>query len=251
MFRLLILASLLSLVAFGQKASNDADGRTTPVLVEIFTAEGCATCPNAERTLEFLRREQPVPGAEIVTLAFHVDYFDRFGWKDRFASREFTVRQELYAKRFRIGEIYTPQMVVDGRAEFSGTETGLATSAVLEAAKRPKGKIDLTLDGEVVKVLVSDLPRHKDAVVYFAITEDGLETEVSSGANRGRKLRHSSVVREFRVIGGIRKKELRFDAAIQMPETGPRRSARRLIAFVQETATGRVIGVGIRPDQPK
>lgn len=241
--RILIAVFLFSTVALGQGISSRADVRPTPVLVELFTAEGCPTCPNAESSLAFLKREQPVPGVEIVTLAFHVDYFDRFGWKDRFASPEFTKRQELYAKRFKIGEVYTPQMIVDGRAEFAGTETGLATNAVLAAAKEPKGRIDLTLDGDVLSLSIIDLPKHKDSAVYLAVTEDGLETEVASSANRGRKLRHSSVVREFREIGRIRKRDARFDGAARLPRIGEK--PQRYVVFVQESLGSAVLAVGM------
>lgn len=246
MIRLLINVLLFSAFALGQDVPNAGRGASTPVLVELFTAEGCATCSNADDALEFLRREQPVPGAEIVTLAFHVDYFDRFGWKDRFASREFTARQEWYAKRLRIGEVYTPQMIVDGRAEFPGIETGLATNAVLAAAKDPKGKVDLTLDGDVLKIVISDLPRQKDSAVFLAVTEDGLETDVSASTNRGRKLRHASVVREFRELGQIGKRDARSELSVDLKALGiPRGPGRRFVVFAQESQGGRIILVGL------
>src|SRR5215212_735890 len=104
-----------------QPAATQTDPRSRPaVLVELFTSEGCSSCPPADRNLAFLENQQPVTKAEIVTLAFHVDYWDRLGWKDRFSSPLFSRRQEDYAQAFKLDSNYTPQMIVDGKTEFVG-----------------------------------------------------------------------------------------------------------------------------------
>src|SRR3954452_9345022 len=105
-------------------------GSATPVVVELFTSEGCSDCPPADTLLEKLIAAPPVGGVEIIGLGEHVDYWDRLGWKDRFSSAAAASRQQLYQTRFATESIYTPQMVVDGRTEFVGSDAGAARKAI-------------------------------------------------------------------------------------------------------------------------
>src|SRR5215471_21555258 len=114
------------------------------VLVELFTSEGCSSCPAADVLLERLERSQPVPGAQIVVLSEHVDYWNRIGWADPYSSSAFSARQEQYARRFRTQGPYTPQMIVDGRSEFVGSDTRLAESAIRSAIKQPRAGIRIS-----------------------------------------------------------------------------------------------------------
>jgi hypothetical protein len=108
-----------------------ADPVRRPVLVELFTSEGCSSCPPADRQLQQL-------DSEVIVLSEHVDYWDRLGWKDKFSSPAFTGRQETYVKQFGIDSPYTPQMVVDGVAQFTGGDTGRAAVEIDKAASRPR-----------------------------------------------------------------------------------------------------------------
>jgi len=118
------------------------------VLVELFTSEGCSSCPPADVLLERLERSQPVSGAQIVVLSEHVDYWNRIGWADPYSSPAFSARQEQYARHFRTQGPYTPQMVVDGRSEFVGSDARTAESAIRAATKHPKSTIHIAEDGD-------------------------------------------------------------------------------------------------------
>ncbi len=181
-----------------------------PVLVELFTSEGCSSCPPADRQLTFLETQQPVSGAEVITLAFHVDYWDRLGWKDAYSSAEFSERQNQYVQRMKLNSSYTPQMVVDGQAEFVGSNGGQATDAIAKAASA-KGRYDIKLTENNAEVEIG-LPKHESATVYLAAAEDGIVTDVKNGENGGKKLPHISVVRKLEVVGKLMSSDTMFKA---------------------------------------
>src|SRR5690348_9953601 len=136
---LLTLLPLRYLRTVGAEPRPIADAAPrTPVLVELSTSEGCSACPPAHALLEKLDRSQPVRNAQLVILSEHVDYWNDIGWKDPYSSHDFSVRQGDYAHRFRLDGPYTPQMVVDGEAQFVGSDERRAIEAIEGAAKAEK-----------------------------------------------------------------------------------------------------------------
>lgn len=219
----------------------------TPVLVELFTSEGCSSCPPADRLLTRLAADQPVPGALVVPLSLHVDYWNHLGWKDPFSSPQYTARQGAYARRFGSpGRVYTPQMVVDGRTEFIGSDERAARRAIGESAREPKAIVRVAPNATgAAHVTVADAAGGAD--VFLAVIEDGIVSEVTSGENVGRRLAHTAVARNLFAAGRVDPTG-RFDATVTV-ESG--RAARCVLAFVQERGTGRVLGVSAPADLPR
>ena len=210
----LAVLALMLLVFAGLGGSQQVPSKNqrTPVIVELFTSEGCSSCPPADALLARLDKTQPIPGVEIIALKEHVDYWDHFGWKDRFSSAQFTARQSDYRQAFGNDTIYTPQMIVDGRTEFVGSAEGRARQAILQAARTPKAAVQLEWGPRAaagaaeipLRVRIEQLgggtPGDR-AEVFLAITESNLHSDVTRGENAGRKLDHAGVVRVLRMIG--------------------------------------------------
>lgn len=238
-----VAAGCLTQPAQGQK-SNAVSGTAAriPVIVELFTSEGCSSCPPADRALKFLAEQQPVPNAEVIPLAFHVDYWDNAAWKDRFSSAAFSRRQELYVSRFGLDSSYTPEMVVDGRSEFIGNDTGKASKKIAEAANDAKGNVVLNFDGDVLKVRISGLTGHHPATVFLAITEDDITSVVNGGENGGQTFNHSSVVRSLTSLGLVEKAASTFESKTAVPavvDLKPEKA--RIVVFVQDNDSRKII----------
>jgi|SRR5580765_147854 len=224
--------------------AHSADKRQF-VLVELFTSEGCNTCPPADRVLGILQsNSQIVPGADVITLGFHVDYWDDGGWKDRFDSAEYTRRQQAYARQMRIDAPYTPQMVVDGSTEFVGSNAVKATDAITRSAAQPKATLGLKIDSDKLSVNISGLQAHTDATVYLAVAENGLSTKVGGGENTGKALQHSSVVRNLTTIGSIKGRENSLNVEKALPVNKNWKDENlKYVVFVQENKTLKILAV--------
>lgn len=183
------LAALLLLAPMASTAAPDR-----PVVVELFTSQGCSSCPPADAILARLGERDA-----IIPLAWHVDYWDRLGWPDPFAAPAHTARQRTYA-RVLGGGLYTPELVIDGRAHVVGSRARDVERAVDAAAERPRtAKITahLTRDGRTYTLRPTVTGASPGAVVLAALTESGLSTDVQRGENGGRTLTHAHVVRAF------------------------------------------------------
>lgn len=171
----------------------------TPVLVELFTSEGCSSCPAADDALARLLRSQPVEGVELVALGFHVDYWDELGWADPYGLPLSAEHQKRYAGANGDNTLFTPQMVVDGLSPFAGNEDK-ARAAATERARQPKVPLRLSapVEGDAVVVRVGlDAAPPPDTELFVALTEDGLSSQVTRGENAGRTLSHAAVVRAW------------------------------------------------------
>lgn len=244
------LALLLAVVA-----RPTAAPQSTPVVVELFTSEGCSSCPPADALLERLVTTSQAAGVQVIALGQHVDYWDRLGWKDRFSSAALTNRQQGYGTRFNNDSIYTPQMVVDGRAEFVGSDAAAAKKAIDAAAAARHGSVRIALapvssDRIAVSVSVADLPPiskgdHADVIV--AVTEDGLRSQVKSGENRGRTLAHAAVVRYMVTAGSVSGEEA-APARAEVAFGGDwQRDNLKVVAFVQERRGRTILGAAAVP----
>lgn len=247
-------ANASSTVSDARAGSNDkgATRARVPVVVELFTSEGCSSCPSADALLARMDETQPVEGAEVIALAQHVDYWNYLGWSDPFSSHEFSERQSEYAHTFGNDGVYTPQMVVDGRAEFAGGNSGRAFDAIEQAARAPKAEVLLSradaqreADAPVrLGVRVEKLPKLTDgdaADVLLAITEGGLSSDVSRGENSGLKLTHTGVVRRLTKLGELGAGAFSAETDV-MVDKGWRRENLRAVVFLQERGSRRVVG---------
>jgi hypothetical protein len=249
--------ALLLLLPLSLSAQSPAPSPRTPALVELFTSEGCSSCPPADKLLASLQREQPVANAQIIALEEHVDYWDRTGWRDRFSSSLLTERQGLYAPRLKFDDSYTPQMVVDGQAQFLGSDPSKAVASITRAAQTPKITLALTqpaVDGKRISCSVSSptgsstLPRGD---LYAALVEPTASTEVKAGENGGKHLEHVSVVRSFQRIGKIQDLG---KGAIPFKLNAPSDAAAtdmHIVVFAQLPDQGPVRGVAATTIAPK
>ncbi len=217
-----------------------------PVVVELFTSEGCSSCPAADAALRELEAAQSVPGVEVLALGQHVDYWNRLGWKDPFSATAFTERQRAYATVFGSGS-YTPQAVVNGAVEFIGSQRGHLAEAVTQAAHAPHTTVTVTPEADHLLVTVTNLPAGTPpATLLLAVTETGLSTQVGRGENGGRLLHHAAVVRMWQPLGVV-KAEGNGTFRVSVPLTlAPawHRDHLRAVVLVQENTSRRVVGAG-------
>lgn len=226
-------------------ARSKPPGTREPVLVELFTSEGCGNCPPADRQLAFLETQQPVAGADVITLGYHVDYFNDRGWKDEYSSAEYTRRQNLYSMRLGAESMYTPQMIVDGRTQFIGSDSKKANDVIVKAAAEDKPDVSVKVEGKRADVTITGLGTHTVGTVVLASAEDGLVSDVKAGNNKGRKLPHISVVRNLKPFGKVPEKATEYSGSVELPSDPAWKAENvRYVVYVQEDQSGRIIAAG-------
>ena len=232
-------ALLIALATSLGAAAGAAETSRVSVLVELFTSEGCSSCPPADAALRRLLRDQPVPGARIIALAEHVDYWDDHGWRDPFSSPSFTQRQEAYASRLPSGSVYTPQLVVGGAVHLVGSKEDEARTAIVAAATEPGGEVSASAvpEDDAMLQVTARWPAGIEAEVLVALVQDRAISRVERGENAGRTLEHVAIARAVSPVGSGAGW---FSGRVKLSGA---QEADRAVVFVQERNGGRIHGV--------
>ena len=251
--KILLISTIAFLLGVSTPPAESASHARTAVLVELFTSEGCSSCPPADAFLQKLDA-QPIAGEELIVLSEHVDYWNHIGWKDPYSSHFYSERQSAYARRLGLSDVYTPQIIVDGTSQFVGSDEALADKAFAKALTKPKITMRLTsISISATDVLLAHLETGAlqesfglhVADVYVAVALNRAESQVAHGENAGRTLTHTAVVRSIVRVGSIRQGQA-FAQDIQIKlDPGTDAHNLRLITFVQEPGQGRVIGAAM------
>jgi hypothetical protein len=225
-----------------------------PIVLELFTSQGCSSCPPADALLSEIGT-----GPDVVALAFHVDYWNDLGWADPFSQEAWTARQRNYGRAFGGGRVYTPQLVVEGKTDVVGSNRAAAERAIADARKRPsRGAVEITIAkaaapapaGSVSLVArweLVDAPA-RNLQVLLAVTESGLRTPVVRGENGGQTLASDFVVRRLENIGTVKAGPARVGSATTTvtPDRGWKSGAVRFAVLVQDPETLEIVAASVR-----
>jgi hypothetical protein len=230
-----------------------SESTRSPVVVELFTAEGCSSCPPADAFLMQLDARQPVPGAELIVLSEHMNYWND-SWPDPFASAQLTDRQEDYVHALKLSSPYTPQFIIDGTKEIRLSEPKEIESIFRAAAMSPKIPVSVAsikvepgnpahLSGEIE--VDGSAEQHK-ADVCLVLALDRIETKILRGENRGKTLAHVAVVEYLSMVGKLKPGQ-KFSQPFRVPlERELATNDARLVIFVQEAGNGKVVGATLQ-----
>ena len=232
------------------RARAGAEAEAPAVLVELFTSQGCSSCPPADRLLPHL--EEELPGGPIIALAFHVDYWDDLGWRDPFSHPAWSARQRRYARHLPDGRVYTPQLVIAGREHAVGSVRRKVRRALERArqaaAAGPRAAVSGRGRDAADRIIVSlEASSERDATAWVALVEDDLSTPVTRGENQGRALINHAVVR--RLVEGPRLTPgAPGRAELALPiDPSWRRDRLGLVAFVQDPTAMHVLAAARLP----
>ncbi len=244
--RAIFLGSIIaSALAFSASAQAPNAASPQPVLVELFTSEGCSDCPPADALLARLDTTQFVPGAHAIVLSEHVTYWDHLGWRDPFSLDLVTKRQQDYAQAFRLSDIYTPQMIVDGQAQLVGSDSSALTRAVAHASTIPKLALAIEkaqwAHGNVHFAV--RIPAGTKGTLIAVLAANETHADVTRGENAGRTLHHVAVARVFKDFGFVsadgRPIQLSTAFSNEEKQNGPL----RLIVFLVNPGNDQVLAV--------
>lgn len=245
-------------VAGRPAAATHQDGTQAKptVVLELFTSEGCSTCPPADLLLSDLQNKPVIPGVDVIAFEEHVDYWNNGGWTDIYSSHQWTERQEEYQSAFGKSRdaIYTPQLVVDGHKEIVGSRTNEVLALVVAESKQPQVAVKIVAGTpqkrtQSFTVSVASLSADSatadaaDADVMLAVSETGLHSAVKAGENAGKALQHAAVLRRLDKIGTIRTNGSAFSGTpIVKIESSWKPENLRVVVVVQERKSRRILG---------
>lgn len=240
------LLVLLSLWGFAEPASSETEkpmvvDNPHPVLLELFTSQGCSSCPPADRVLQKLDKETQSGELTVIALSYHVDYWNRLGWTDPYSSADFSQRQRNYASKINDQGVYTPQLIVQGKSGHIGSREREVRSVINEAS-RTKHQVSITaslVQEEETMLNYKLTGMATDVILNIALAEKDLENAVPRGENRGRQLSHTNVVRRLITI----KKPEASGNLIIPKEVFSQAENGKIILFVQEQENWEVLGV--------
>jgi hypothetical protein len=249
----------LAVLFFGLQAASSLSGQSPktddhPILVELFTSEGCSSCPPADAVLEKMDTLQPVAGAQLIVLSEHVDYWDHDGWKDPNSSSALSERQTAYCRALGLTSRYTPQFIVDGAIEMHADNPQQVNQVLRDANVAPQVPVrigEVIVDAgnpAVLRTLIAadgNSSEH-NADVYVVVALNRVESQVLHGENGGRRLTHVAVVQQLTKIGKLQKGKS-FEQTVQLklkPGTDPKNV--RIVALVQEPGSGKLLGAALR-----
>lgn len=226
----------------------------SPVLVELFTSEGCSSCPPADAFVVKLDASQPIAGAQLIVLSEHMDYWDSQGWADPYASAALTARQRGYVHALGLHEAYTPQLIIDGVTELRLQERQQVVPILQKAAAAPKIPVSIagvTVESGAPATLVGRVEVNGSSVqhktdIYLGLALDHVTSQVLRGENRGQTLTHVAVVESLSKIGSLSPGQT-FSQEIRVPlKPGMDPANVRTVIFAQEPGYGRVIGAAMQ-----
>ncbi len=234
-------------------ATSSPHVQGNPVLLELFTSEGCSSCPPADEFVKRLDSLQPIANAQLIVLSEHVDYWDHDGWKDPNSSAALTERQAAYERALGLSTPFTPQIIIDGSSEMRLADAKVVEKALQDAAAAPK--ISVRLDAVNVdpanpallraRVVADPNTAKHNADVYLAVALDHFDSQILRGENGGRHLTHTGVVQQIVKIGKIEKGQgFAQDVQVKLkPEI--RSDNLRVIAFIQMPGPGKLLGAAL------
>ncbi len=251
---LAMLAALPSANALSQAIPAPAPGApSSAVLVELFTSEGCSDCPPADELLRQINGRKTAGGQLIVGISEHVSYWNGLGWKDPFSAELYTNRQNEYGTRLGLESVYTPQMIVNGREEFVGSDGRALQSAFAEESKRKQ--ISLRIDSGQIKdnsvtftYTASDLPLKHTFQLVAVLVDDVDQSSVLRGENSGRRLTHVAVARAFAPLGDLHE-AVQHSTTLPLPPSflSNPSAGHHLVLFAQQGSGGPIVGSDTKP----
>src|SRR5205814_9328855 len=230
--------------------SSNSGANSRAVILELFTSEGCSSCPPADSLLKQLDDLGHLENAEVIALEEHVDYWDHQGWRDPFSSHDWTERQQKYAEALRHDGVYTPQFLVNGRGELVRSSSNTVRQSILDGTKIPAANLrvsglNISERSADLSIMIENIPSEAhSAQLWLAVTERGLSSSVLGGENKGRLLPHAPVLRalsRIRIPKSNSSGAIEARASIRLDHSWKRENL-RFIAFLQAPDSLQIFG---------